>query len=167
MTTMNATGKKNAAMTGSPRRAPRPRLSDARPPATDAPMLLVPDDMLKRLRAARDRHSLTRADIADLPRTAGLLYRHGHRHVTADDLHRDAIGAGGPLLLATVYNALDRFSDAGLLRCVRVDGKRTWFYTDTGDHQHFHFEAERRIADVPPGRKRRNGELRLRYNPLN
>ena len=53
--------------------------------------------------------------------------------------------------LATVYNTLHQFTQAGLLRQVVVDAARSYFDTNTGDHQHFFLE-ERRPADRHPGR---------------
>lgn len=129
-------------------------------------MLLVPDETRQRLRAERDRFPLTRAHVLDVLRKAGLrptrqrvalgglLFREHHRHVTADGLHQEALGSGVTLSLATVYNALHQFAEAGLLRQISVDGERTYFDTDTGNHHHFYIEAERRILDVPPGQVR-------------
>ena len=48
--------------------------------------------------------------------------------------------------LATVYNTLHQFTEAGLLRQVIVDAARSYFDTNTGDHQHF-FLRRRRHAD--------------------
>ena len=50
--------------------------------------------------------------------------------------------------LATVYNALRDFENAGLLRRVTVPGERTWFDTDTGDHNHFYVVGEERLIDI-------------------
>lgn len=80
-----------------------------------------------------------------------LLLNGGHRHVTADDLQRDAASANISLSLATVYNTLNQFAEAGLIRRVAVAGGRTHFDTDVGDHQHFYVEEEGKIIDVPPG----------------
>jgi Fur family iron response transcriptional regulator len=81
----------------------------------------------------------------------GLLFDGEPRHVTADELFRDAAGAGFPLSLATAYNTLNQFAEAGLVRRIAVNGERTFFDTDVGDHHHFHVEAESRIVDVPTG----------------
>ena len=51
--------------------------------------------------------------------------------------------------LATVYNTLHQFTDAGLLRQVIVDAARSYFDTNTGDHQHFFLEEEGRLIDIP------------------
>ncbi|QCL74792.1 transcriptional repressor [Agrobacterium tumefaciens] len=82
----------------------------------------------------------------------GLLFRGEHRHFTADDLHRETTAAGTRLSLATVYNTLNQFAEAGFVRRVCIEGGRTYFDTDTANHQHFYVEAEDRIIDIPAGR---------------
>lgn len=76
------------------------------------------------------------------------------RHVTAEGLHDEASKAGEAVSLATVYNTLNQFRDAGLLREVSVEGARAYFDTRTDDHHHFFIEAEDRIVDIPAGEVR-------------
>ena len=78
-----------------------------------------------------------------------LLFAAHDRHVTAESLHQDATRSGAQLSLATVYNTLHQFTEAGLLRQVIVDGEKTYFDTNTGDHHHFYFEDEGLLADIP------------------
>lgn len=78
----------------------------------------------------------------------GLLFRTGDRHVTAESLHAEAARAGVKVSLATVYNTLHQFTEAGLLRQVVVDGSRTYFDTNTGDHQHFFVEDDGALIDI-------------------
>ena len=78
-----------------------------------------------------------------------LLYGKGDRHVTADILHDEAIRARVPVSQATVYNTLNQFTEAGLLRELAVDGARTWFDTNVGDHHHFMIEGEDSLIDIP------------------
>lgn len=80
---------------------------------------------------------------------AKLLFSSGDRHVTAENLHEEAIRAHVPVSLATVYNTLHQFTEAGLLREVAVDGTKTYFDTNTTDHHHFFIEGENRIVDIP------------------
>lgn len=80
---------------------------------------------------------------------AVLLFRHGDRHVTAEALHGEAAEAGVPVSLATIYNTLHQFTQAGLLRQVIVDGSRTYFDTNTGDHHHFYCAEDGRLIDIP------------------
>ena len=98
------------------------------------------------LRPTRQRLVLTR-----------LLFRDGDRHVTAEDLHVEAMQAGERLSLATVYNTLHQFTRAGLLRPVIVDGARIHFDTNTADHHHFYSEAEGLLVDIPGGDVRIEG----------
>ena len=81
---------------------------------------------------------------------AGLLVGDGqHRHVTAESLFEAAKGQGDPVSLATVYNTLRAFCDAGLLREVLVDGSKSWFDTRVGDHPHFFWEDDGHLSDAP------------------
>jgi Fur family iron response transcriptional regulator len=80
---------------------------------------------------------------------AGLLFRDGDRHMTAENLHDEALDAGIKVSLATVYNTLHQFTEAGLLRQVVVDAARSYFDTNIGDHQHFYCEDESRLIDIP------------------
>jgi Fur family iron response transcriptional regulator len=77
-----------------------------------------------------------------------LLFAHGHRHISAEDLHAEAEAAGCRVSLATVYNALHQFTGAGLLREVAIDGSRTYFDTNVSDHHHFFVEGESRLIDM-------------------
>jgi len=133
-------------------------------------MLQVPDETRKRLLAERDSEAALSAHVHDLLKAAGLrptrqrvslgrlLFGGGQRHVTADDLHREATACGASLSLATVYNTLNQFAAAGLVRKVSVEGERSWYDTDTDGHQHFYIEAEDRIIDIP-GDQMSLGEL--------
>jgi Fur family iron response transcriptional regulator len=94
------------------------------------------------LRAAGLRPTRQRRALAD------LLFRPGHRHVTAELLHQEAKDAGYPVSLATVYNALHQFTDAGLLQQVIVDPSHSYFDTNIDPHQHFYDEDERRLTDI-------------------
>ena len=72
-----------------------------------------------------------------------------NRHVTAESLHAASQGADETVSLATVYNTLRAFCDAGLLREVTVDGSKSYFDTRTDDHPHFYWEDESRLTDAP------------------
>ncbi|MGR3484623.1 MAG: iron response transcriptional regulator IrrA [Paracoccaceae bacterium] len=81
---------------------------------------------------------------------ADLLMGDGrHRHVTAEGLHMDAARTGQRVSLATVYNTLRAFCDAGLLREVVVDGTRSHFDTNLTDHPHFYWEEDGSLSDAP------------------
>ena len=78
-----------------------------------------------------------------------LLFSDGGRHVTAESLHAEAAAASMRLSLATVYNTLNQFTQAGLLRRIGPDGSRCFFDTDTSVHPHFYLEGEDILIDVP------------------
>ena len=80
---------------------------------------------------------------------AELLFGGPHRHVSAEQLHGEASEARVNVSLATIYNTLHQFHEAGLLREVAVDASRSYFDTDTSDHHHFYVEDEQRMIDIP------------------
>lgn len=81
---------------------------------------------------------------------AELLIGDGqHRHVTAESLFESACATGNTVSLATVYNTLRAFCDAGLMQEVTVDGSKSYFDTNTHDHPHFYWEDEGRLSDAP------------------
>jgi Fur family iron response transcriptional regulator len=104
---------------------------------------------------AEDRDAGSRLKGAGLRPTrqrvalAGLLYAQGHRHLTAETLHAEAAQEGVRVSLATVYNTLHQFTEAGLLRQVVVDAARSYFDTNVGEHQHFYCEDDGQLIDIP------------------
>jgi len=80
---------------------------------------------------------------------ASLLFAKGDRHLSAEELHEEAQSAGVPVSLATVYNTLHQFTEAGMLRILAVEGSKTYFDTNTSDHHHFFIEGENKIFDIP------------------
>ncbi|MEO3997841.1 iron response transcriptional regulator IrrA [Mesorhizobium sp. CAU 1732] len=82
---------------------------------------------------------------------ASLLFRGGDRHVTAEALHLEAERLGISVSLATVYNTLHQFTEAGLLRALAVEATKAYFDTNVSDHHHFFIEGENRIVDIPEG----------------
>jgi Fur family iron response transcriptional regulator len=99
-------------------------------------------ELLQRLRAAGLRPTRQRLALAR------LLFAKGDRHITADELHAEAEAAGVGISLATVYNTLNQFTAAGLLRGVAVEAGRAYFDTNTSDHHHFFFEDGGRLVDI-------------------
>jgi Fur family transcriptional regulator, iron response regulator len=98
---------------------------------------------LARLRAVGLRPTRQRLALAR------LLLENGDRHITAEQLHGEAIGADIRVSLATVYNTLHQFTDAGLLREVVVEPGRSYFDTNTADHHHFFCETTSKLEDIP------------------
>lgn len=80
---------------------------------------------------------------------ADLLVGDGkNRHVTAESLFAAAKDQGESVSLATVYNTLRAFCDAGLMQEVTVDGSKSYFDTNTHDHPHFYWESDGRLTDA-------------------
>lgn len=104
-----------------------------------------------RLRAAGLRPTRQRVALA------GLLFSKGDRHLTAEELHGEAVIASVPVSLATVYNTLHQFTDAGMLRVLAIESSKTYFDTNVSDHQHFYLEGENKVMDIPEGDMSVNG----------
>jgi len=98
---------------------------------------------LARLRTAGLRPTRQRLALAR------LLLENGDRHITAEQLHGEAVSADIRVSLATVYNTLHQFTKAGLLREVVVEPGRSYFDTNTTDHHHFFCEATSKLQDIP------------------
>ena len=106
---------------------------------------------------------VTRPEIRSMLRQSGLrptrqrmalaeiLFARGNRHISAEGLHDEATIQRVPVSLATIYNTLHQFTEAGLLREVAVDGSKTYFDTNTGEHHHFYVEDDNEVIDIPPG----------------
>ena len=79
----------------------------------------------------------------------GLLFDGVDRHVTADDVAMIARKAGVRVSLATVYNTLNQFVAAGLMKRITMDTDRTYFDTNVSDHHHLFFEEDGVLHDIP------------------
>ena len=99
--------------------------------------------VLGRLRAAGLRPTRQRLALAR------LLLENGNRHVTAEQLHSEALAAKIPVSLATVYNTLHQFIHSGILREVVVEPGRSYFDTNIDDHHHFFCETTGLLQDIP------------------
>ena len=89
---------------------------------------------------------------------ARLLFDGDDRHVTAEQLHGEALAAAIRVSLATIYNTLHQFTAAGLMREVVVEPGRSYFDTNIDDHHHFFCESTGHLQDIP-GELVRVGEL--------
>jgi len=98
---------------------------------------------LERLRAAGLRPTRQRVALAR------LLLENGNRHVTAEQLHSEALAAAIPVSLATVYNTLHQFIDCGILRELVIEPGRSYFDTNLDDHHHFYCESTGLLQDIP------------------
>lgn len=101
----------------------------------------------------RGTHWLARGDLRPTRQRqvlAALLVGDGKdRHVTAESLFEAARDVGDTVSLATVYNTLKAFSDAGLIREILVEGSKSYFDTRIDDHPHFYWEGESMLTDAP------------------
>jgi Fur family transcriptional regulator, iron response regulator len=100
-------------------------------------------DVLKRLKDAGLRPTRQRLALGR------LLFDGADRHVTAEQLHAEAAVSGAPVSLATVYNTLNQFTGAGLMREVVVEPGRSYFDTNIDNHHHFFFEDGGGLEDIP------------------
>jgi Fur family iron response transcriptional regulator len=108
--------------------------------------------VVERLRQVGLRPTRQRVSLAQ------LLFDVPDRHVTAEQLHGEAVAAAIRVSLATVYNTLHQFTAAGLMREVVVESGRSYFDTNIDDHHHFFCESTGRLQDIP-GELVRVGEL--------
>ncbi len=99
-------------------------------------------NVIDRLRAAGLRPTRQRLALAR------LLFDGEDRHVTAEQLHGEVIEASVKVSLATVYNTLHQFTEAGLLREVVIEPGRAYFDTNTSDHHHFFLEDAGVLQDI-------------------
>ena len=83
-----------------------------------------------KLRKAGLRPTRQRISLAD------LLFAKGDRHLTVEEL-------------ATVYNTLHQFTEAGIIRVLAVESAKTYFDTNTSDHHHFFVEGRNHVLDIP------------------
>ncbi|WP_313617184.1 iron response transcriptional regulator IrrA [Agrobacterium sp.] len=100
-------------------------------------------DIGSRLRRYGLRPTRQRVALGD------LLFAKGDRHLTVEELHEEAVMAGVPVSLATVYNTLHQFTEAGLIRVLAMEGARTYFDTNVSDHHHFFVEDDNEVLDIP------------------
>lgn len=91
------------------------------------------------LRPTRQRIALARLLVGDGQ----------NRHVTAESLFALTGDTGEKVSLATVYNTLRAFCDAGLMNEIVVDGSRSYFDTRMDDHPHFYWEDGATLTDAP------------------
>jgi len=97
----------------------------------------------KRLRGANLRPTRQRVALG------WLLFAKGNRHVTAEMIFDEARSVGAPVSMATIYNTLNQFTRAGLLREIAVEGAKADFDTNPSPHAHFLIEDTGALVDVP------------------
>lgn len=80
---------------------------------------------------------------------ARLLFEGESNHVTAEKLHKDAHNARLQISLATVYNTLNQFREAGLLQEVVIKSGNSYFCTNVEKHHHIFNETTGELTDIP------------------
>ncbi len=103
-------------------------------------------DAKSALRAVGLRPTRQRIALVD------LLFGKGRRHITAEMVYEEAGAENCNVSLATIYNTLNQFTEAGLLRQVAVDGSKTYFCNNTSEHHHFYLEDRHELVDIPDGK---------------
>lgn len=104
---------------------------------------VTPASVSSRLRMAGLRPTRQRCSLA------ALLFGQGDRHISAEMLHEEAVKAGVRVSLATIYNTLHQFQQSGLLRELAIEGQRSYFDTNTSNHNHFYIEDAGQLIDIP------------------
>jgi len=91
---------------------------------------------------------------------AACLFKGETHHISADMLHKQIAATGENMSVATIYNSLRHFVDAGLIHAVATCGARQWFcvskivnnaphaedaYIDQGCNCQFYFDDSQHI----------------------
>jgi len=100
-------------------------------------------EAMRRLKGAGLRPTRQRLSILS------LLLETAPRHVTAEELFQETRQAGIPVSLATVYNTLNQFTQAGLMGEVVVGSGQSYFDTDPSSHCHYFDKSTGEIYDIP------------------
>src|ERR1700761_629148 len=119
-----------------------------------APISQRPGDPMGNCPVHQLRGKLRRANLRPTRQRIALgwlLFGKGDRHVTAEALYEEAIGMKVPVSLATVYNTLHQFTEAGLLNEIAVDGPRTYFDTNIPPPPYFLIEETNALVYIPHG----------------
>ncbi|MDC1135537.1 Fur family transcriptional regulator [Alphaproteobacteria bacterium] len=109
------------------------------------PKSILSEEAAMKLRAASLRPTRQRIAIAE------RLLDGRARHVSAEQLRDELVAYGQPMALATIYNCLHQFEEAGLLRPVYHAGDAVLYDTNLGDHHHFVDVETGELIDIDPG----------------
>lgn len=81
---------------------------------------------------------------------ASLLIGDGEdRHVCAESVFEATRATDANVSLATIYNTLHLFCEAGLINEVKISGQKSYFDTRVDDHPHFFWEDSELLIDAP------------------
>lgn len=97
-----------------------------------------------RLKSAGLRPTRQRLMVCD------YLFDGADKHFTAEDLFRELSdkAEGDTLSLATIYNTLKGFTEAGLLSTLSVDSGKLYYDTNTSHHYHLYDAGGRLLSDL-------------------
>jgi Fur family transcriptional regulator, iron response regulator len=104
----------------------------------------IANEMKNKLRELGLRPTRSRVALAI------ILFSKGDRHVSAEMLFEEASQAKAPVSMATIYNTLHQFTEAGLLRQVAIDSSKSYFDTNNSEHHHYYLEDRHDLMDIPP-----------------
>ena len=125
-------------------------------------------DIFKKLRTSGLRPTKQRVEIAKF-----LFEREKTFHFTIESLDKLlAKRTSSKFALATIYNTIHAFKDAGHLNEVEVRDKKTYFDTNVSNHHHFYDSETSELIDIdandiviqkipkaPSGKKIKNVEV--------
>ncbi len=82
---------------------------------------------------------------------AQVLFNHD-THFTANELYLQVNKGYRRVCRATIYNVLNVFVQAGIVRAINVDAGRTFYDTNTQPHHHFYNVDTGLLSDMPTNR---------------
>ena len=101
-------------------------------------------DIFNKLRSSGLRPTKQRVEIAKY-----LFEREKTFHFTVESLNKLLEKkTTTKFALATIYNTVHAFKDAGHLSEVEVRGKKTYFDTNVSDHHHFYDSENSELIDI-------------------
>ncbi len=80
---------------------------------------------------------------------ARMLFEQDPHHFTAEELCQRVRHLRMGISRATVYNTLNQFSRAGLLREIIASSGHTFYDTNMAPHHHFYHEESGLLEDIP------------------
>ena len=101
-------------------------------------------DILNKLRSSGLRPTKQRVEIAKY-----LFEREKTFHFTVESLNKLLEKkTTSKFALATIYNTVHAFKDAGQLSEIEVKGKKTYFDTNISNHHHFYNSETSELIDI-------------------
>ena len=101
-------------------------------------------DIFKKLRSSGLRPTKQRVEIAKF-----LFERERTFHFTVESLNKLLAKKTTPkFALATIYNTVHAFKNAGHLKEVEVKGNKTYFDTNVSNHHHFYDSETSELIDI-------------------